>query len=407
MIFNAKKYLQILITFIIILFSSFSGCIINSNNQNDDLTDKKDVLVYATFDNKSINPYSFNAYSLNTLLVNIYNGLVEFDEFYQISPSLAASWNNLNDYTWRFFLRKDVKFHNGYNFTSRDVNYSISLYQSYQSFIKEVNIIDNYTIDIVTYDPFPGLLQRFAYNFLIFPSNLESTSEEDEPIGTGAYKFIEYVENNYTKLEVFEDYWRKKPEINTIIFRLIEDRQKRVDELLSGKIDIIEYNVDKDINNVLKNDNIIIQKYPPLATYIIGFDFRENNSYGFPDGKNPTSDIRVRKAIYQAIDIEPLINGPFMGFAKPASQFLTPYIFGYNPDIKRLSYNISNAILLLNEAGYENGFNIDLDCITVGFDYNLDNCQLIADQLLEIGINVSINNLSVEDFNKKVVEENK
>jgi peptide/nickel transport system substrate-binding protein len=113
--------------------------------------------------------------------------------------------------------------------------------------------------------------------------------------------------------------------------------------------------------------------------------------------------LRVRKAFYHAIDIEPLISGPFKGYAKPASQLLTPYIFGHNPDIKRLSYNISLAKKLLNESGYKNGFEIEMDCITIGYEYNKINCELIKKQLSKVGINIKINNLSIEEFNKKVI----
>ncbi|NTW44431.1 MAG: hypothetical protein HGB14_08365, partial [Anaerolineaceae bacterium] len=99
------------------------------------------------------------------------------------------------------------------------------------------------------------------------------------------------------------------------------------------------------------------------------------------DGMNPTADVRVRKAIYQAIDIDPLMNGPFKGFAQPESQFITPFIFGYNPEIIRLPYNLSSSRQLLEEAGYKQGLSIVLDCITEGFPYNAENCNLITQQL--------------------------
>jgi peptide/nickel transport system substrate-binding protein len=120
---------------------------------------------------------------------------------------------------------------------------------------------------------------------------------------------------------------------------------------------------------------------------------------------NPTADIRVRKAIYQAINITPLINGPFKSLATPTSQLVTPYIFGYNSAIERLPYNITTSQQLLAEAGYEDGFDIVMDCITEGFEYNAENCYLITQQLAKIGIHVTMNNLSMTEFNKKVLFE--
>ena len=398
---------NIFISLIIFSFIIFQGCL--SDTYNDINITKKDILTCAFFIPESIFPYDITVENQNTIKPNIYNSLVEFDEVFQIVPGLAESWNNPNNLTWRFNLRKDVKFHNGNNFTSEDVKFTLEkIFVSYSAFIKEVNIIDNYSIDIITYEPYPGLLQRIALSFVVFSKKYMENiidSENYWPIGTGAYKLVEYQENNYVKLERFDDYWRKKPEIKTVIFKIIIDADERVAELINGTIDIIDYNVDKKINDILKEENVKIVKYPPLSTYIIGFDLRVNNSYGFADNNNPTSDVRVRKAIYHAIDIEPLIEGPFMGFAQPASQFLTPYIFGYNSEIKRLEYNITEAKELLNESGYGDGFNITLDCITEGFDYNIENCQLISDQLSKIGINMSVNGMAMDEFNKKVVFE--
>jgi peptide/nickel transport system substrate-binding protein len=338
---------------------------------------------------------------------NIYNGLVEYNEIFQLTPSLAVSWKNVDDNTWRFQLRENVTFHDGQLFDSKDVKYSLNttIYQSFKSFLKEVRIIDNYTIDIITNDPYPGLLQRLANAFIVFPNEQILENENTIPIGTGPYKFVEYIENNYTKLERYNNYWGEKPEIEIVIFKLIEDQKNRINELISDNINIADYNIDENIEQLKNLSEINILKYPPLSTYIIGFDHRINDSYGFSNEKNPTADVRVRKAFYHAINIEPLINGPFNGYAKPASQLLTPYIFGYNPDIKRLEYNTSEAKKLLNESGYGNGFEIEMDCITIGYDYNKINCELIKEQLSKVGITVKLNELSIEDFNKKVVIE--
>ena len=396
-----KNLLIILILFIIIISV---GCITDSDIKDD--TENKKTIIYGSMDLDSIYPYSIKLNNRYVLLCNIYNGLVEFNEFFQINPSLATNWINLDDYTWRFFLRENVKFHNGQAFNSDDVKYSLNstLYPTYQSFIKDIKIIDDYTIDIITNEPYPGLLQRLAHTFIVFPSKQPNENIE-LPIGTGPYKFVEYIENNYTKIELFENYWGEKPKIDEVIFKFIEDQEKRIDELISGKINIADYNIDENIDILINESKINIEKCPPLSNYIIGFDVRENNSYGFPDGNNPTADVRVRRAFYHAIDIVPLINGPFRGYAKPASQLLTQYIFGYNPEIKRLPYNQTLAKELLNESGYINGFEMEMDCITIGYEYNKINCEQIKEQLSKVGIEIKINYLSAEEFNNKVIYE--
>jgi peptide/nickel transport system substrate-binding protein len=182
---------KILVILIIFLIMISSGCITESNKRDNN--EYKKIITYATYDINSIFPYSINIYNKNVLLSNIYNGLVEFDEIFQIIPSLAISWTNLDDYTWRFNLRENVKFHNGEVFNSEDVKYSLysSIYNTFKSFLKQVIIIDDYTIDVITYEPFPGLLQRLAYTFIVFPSNYFNENEQIKPIGTGAYRFVD------------------------------------------------------------------------------------------------------------------------------------------------------------------------------------------------------------------------
>ena len=405
---RGKKFYKIFSFCIIILLlvTLLLGCFEKSDKDKGTEKTVKDELTVAFFDNDFLYPFSSTGLNSLTISPNIFNGLVEFDKDYKIIPALSESWYNPDYYTWRFFLRKNVKFHNDYNFTAKDVKFSIDeIYQSYKSFIEEVIIIDNYTIDIKTIKPYPTLLLKLAQNFVVFSKDHLEETEDDWPIGTGAYKLVEYVENNYTKLERFDKYWKGKPEIKSVILKLIEDDEERITKLVSGEIDIAEYNVNESINDILNYENIKLLKFPPLSTYIIGFDLRQNGSYAFPDGKNPTADVRVRRAIYHGIDIEPLINGPFQGLAVPASQFITSYILGYNPEIQRLTYNVTKAKELLEQAGYGDGFDIELDCITEMFDYNLENCNLISEQLSKIGINVTVNGMSMEEFNNKVVLE--
>jgi len=394
-----KSKLSIAFLLFVILFCS--GCA--NINDNHDSTTKKDSLVWGVLAPETIYPLNITNDNYWCIIPNIYNGLVEFDLDFRIIPALAVSWNNPDNLTWRFNLRQGVKFHNGDTFTAADVKYTIENRTTiYDTTIKDIVIPNEYTIVFKTYTPTPNLLSTFASHCVIFCKN---TTPSQGLIGTGPYRLAEYELGNYTKLERFDDYWGERPEIKTVIFKSIEDDNTRLAALFSGDIDIAEYNVDDKYEELAANKNISVAMYPPLSTYVIGFDLRTNDSYAYPNGMNPTADVRVRRAIYQAINISPLINGPFKGLAKPESQIITPYIFGYNPEIQRLPYNISASRKLLTEAGYENGFNITLDCITKGYPYNAENCYLITQQLSQIGIHVTMNNLSIIEFNQKVVRE--
>jgi peptide/nickel transport system substrate-binding protein len=393
---------KIIITLFIVLVFVSSGCmnIFNDNTKNDA---KKDTLFWGMLSAASIYPLGVTNENYWTIIPNVFEGLVEFDKDFRIVPALAIFWNNPDSLTWRFYLREGVKFHNGDAFSAGDVKYTFeTFHHGFDTIVSDIVIIDNLTVEFKTFEPNPGFLSRLAHSGIIYCKN--ATNAQDL-VGTGPYRLTDYELDNYTTLERFDHYWGERPEIKTAMFQAIEDEGQRLDALLSGAIDIAEYNIDERIDEILQEKNITVVRFPPLSTYIIGFDMRKNGSYGYLDGMNPTADVRVRKAIYQAINITPLINGPFQGFAYPESQFITPYIFGYNPEIKRLPYNRSASRQFLAEAGYENGFNITMDCITEGFAYNAENCYLITQQLSQVGIHVIMNNLSMDEYNHKVVVE--
>ena len=401
--FNVRLMIYLL-SITVFIVGEFSGCI--EWNYSIDQDECRDILIVGVINSETIYPYRIISDNLLLVFSNMFDGLVEFDEIFRIVPGLAVSWTNPDDVTWRFNLRRNVQFHNGSKFTAKDVKYCFDMiYASSKPFIKEVVILNNYTVDFITNEPYPAFLQSLAQNFLVYSEDILKNADDIWPVGTGPYKLADYIEGNITTLERFEEYWGELPPIKTVQLKVIPDKQDRIDALLSGEIDIAEYNVDDNVKEIVEYNGINIITYPPLSTYILGFDLRENNSYGYQDGKNPTADIRVRKALYHAIDIEPLISGPFQDLASPVSQLLTPYIFGYNPEIKRLSYNQSRARDYLKEAGYEYGFNITLDCITEGYEYNLEHCNMIVEQLAEIGVNVTLNTLTMNEFNQKVVYE--
>jgi peptide/nickel transport system substrate-binding protein len=329
---------------------------------------------------------------------NIFNSLVEFGERYQIIPSLVESWNNPNNLTWRFYLRKDVKFHNGDNFSADDVKYSIELIKgdknntlyNYLTMVKEVIIVNDFTVDIVTLESYPLLLNKLVYIFMVSKQNHEEISNGN-PIGTGAYRFSEYLKDNYLVLERFEGYWGKKPEFQKVTFKFFNDYEDQLNNFLEGNADIINSIDPNDYDNLSKILGVKILPFTFNTVTYLGFNFVENN---------PFLDLRVRKAVYHAINIDEIIENALDGYAEPASQFVTQDIFGYNPEIKRLSYDLKKARQYMKDAGYEEGFEITLDCRESEIRENAS--RMIADQLSLINITVEVNILSSSDFYSKI-----
>ncbi len=392
--------------FSISIFLIISGCISVSEIKNqENIIDE--ITIGISIDVCGFHPW-MESYDVDTMSINsnIFNSLVEFDNDVSLIPSLANYWSNLDDLTWRFYLREGVKFHNGYNFTARDVKYTIDLIMNDSSndlitlliSIEKVKVIDDYTVDIITKYPNPILLNNLV-DIYIASEKYQKETKEKWPIGTGAYKLNKHVKNEYILFERFDDYWGEKPEIKSVIFKIISDSECKKNALIDGEINVCCINPNY-YDEVINITGLKLKTISTPTVFYLGYDFREYDSNGFGKDKNPISYVKVRKAIYYAINIYKIINEELNGFADPASQFVSPYIFGYNPKIKRLTYDIDQAKQLMKEAGYENGFNITLDCWDSNNTIKL--CKNIANQLAEININVSVNPLSIDQYYSKI-----
>lgn len=407
---NSIKLLGIVI---ILIFSNlfFSGCM--ENNFNDDFESDYEIDIGMSQDISGFYPWIIRDTISLSVNQNFFNPLVEIDnETRGIIPALAEGWNNPDDLTWRFFLRQGVKFHNGDNFTAEDVKFSIeflknfSFYYDRFSSITNISILDNFTIDIKTSNIDSLLLYDLITVNILSKEYILSLSDfnESQPIGTGAYKLKEYLPDDHISLERFDDYWKGKPQIKRVNFIVKNGSEELLNGVTIGDLDIAPISFD-DIEDIVNNDNLQLLSVETPGVVYLGFDCRENDSYGFPSLENPTSDFIVRKAMYHAINIDDFIYEKMnISSRVPISQFITSNTFGFNPDIKRLDYDVENAKLLMRDAGYADGFNITLDCpdsIRV-----IEMCNMIADQLSLINITVIINALPYNENLAKLYYKN-
>jgi peptide/nickel transport system substrate-binding protein len=409
---NIKKILILLL--FIILITGFSGCINTDMNNIENKINKYTIVIsfgidrfngfYPWLDNINDQTYNINS--------NIFNCLVEFNSKFGIIPALAENWNNPDEYTWRFYLRKDVKFHNDYNFTAEDVKYSIDLikqdknnsFYGFLTMIKEVRIINDFTVEIITFEPYPILLNKIANIYIISKKYQENTTTEI-PIGTGAYSFSDYEENSHLTLKRFYSYWKKKPKFQNVNFKFIENYDDRLNALINNQVDMVDFIFPSSIENLSQYEGIKSLTFLHQVVNYLSFDFRENDSCCFNDEENPFSNLKVRKAIYHAINIDEIIENIFYGHAESATQFVTPYISGFNQDIERLPYDLEKASQYMNESGFENGFEVILDTSTVSAN-RVNVCEIIANQLSKININVTVNVLSSSEFYDKILNRN-
>lgn len=410
-----ENFQRVFVIFVIILVvSSIAGCVNQSERDNDN-SPSRDSLIIGTGDIAyGFYPWA-KSYDTATMNVNmnIFNNLVEPDQIFRLKPKLATSWNNPDNLTWRFYLRENVKFHNGYDFTSEDVKYSVELIKNDEesglrdllTTVSEVVIIDDYTVDIITERPNPVLLNKLVDIPMLSKKYQEETTKE-WPIGTGPYELVEFVENDHVELVMFEDYWGGPLEVKKVIFKEIENDEDMKNAIITGEVDIADPVIPQYYEEIVGAEGVTVERCPHPTVVFLGFDFRENDSIAFKGETNPLSDVRVRKAIYYSINITEIIDGILNGsdFAEPSSQFVSPLIFGYDPDIERLPYDPEKAKELMIEAGYKDGFELELDCSNHSTNFRRI-CEKIQTQLSNI-IDVKLNFQPLEDFYMKIVQRN-
>jgi len=344
---------------------------------------------------QTMNPHGSDSDCNMSVMGNIFEGLLYRDVAGKLVPGLATSWERVDNLTWRFTLRKGVKFHNGNDFTWEDVKFSlerlkepypVSEMLAFGGTIKSVKIVNNdpWTIDVKTTISVPYFAQNLHQIFIMDKESTETRSIGEigqNPIGTGPYKFVEWVKGSYLKLTANENYWGEVPSIKNAEITPITDPSTRLAAITTGQVDILQDIPTELFETIANNSNIEVITRPARRAIYLGF----RNEPGFP-----VSDIRVRKAIYLAINEDEIIEKIMFGHAFPAAQIPDPPTVGYDSSLKRLSYNLEEAKSLLAEAGYPDGFKIKLSGPNDRYVRDAQICEAIAKQLAKVGIKVEL-----------------
>jgi len=287
---------------------------------------------------------------------------------YKPGPGLATSLRSLNPTTWELKLRQGVKFHNGEPFNAESVKFTIdrvldpatkSVTRGNFTWIKEVKVIDEFTVQILTAKPFPAAPEFLTLAYIVPPKYLKSVGDEEfskKPVGTGPYKFVEWRKAEHLIVEANPDYWKDSPKgmpkIKTIVFRTIPETTTQIAELLSGGVDIIR-NVPPDQLAVVKdsaNARISATKILRVNSLILDSSGRASNT--------PLTNQKVREAIAHAINVDEMLKTILGGYAERTATGVNPLHFGFDGSVKPTPYDPERAKKLLAEAGYPNGFEI-------------------------------------------------
>lgn len=347
----------------------------------------------------SMDPQAYNDSVTWSFQSNVYDPLVSFDGEMKITSVLAERWENPNDLTWRFYLRKNVRFHNGKPFTADDVVYTIRRgllpastgTRPYLISVTSANKIDDWTVDIVTDRPNPVLLNKLTF-LLIIPSGQSMETSIDKPVGTGPYRFLNKIGTHKVSVQANDNYYRGKPPIERVDFVTFDDPDNDgVEALLQGKIHILRDFAEPLIPKVQQSTIAELQTHDALGVTFLGF-----NVTGTP-ATNPLANLDLRRALYCAIDNNALVKNTLGGRGTVANQLVSPNVFGFDPDYKPMRPGIETARELLKKAGHPDGFSTEI--------YGNDDIRIkkLAEQLQMSGIHADPRLIAWKDLYDRMI----
>ena len=361
----------------------------------------------------SMDPHSLNESLQLSVTGNVYEPLVGRGKDLGLAPALATSWKQTAPTVWRFELRKGVQFHDGTPFSADDVVFSFaraagdgSDMRSYTNDIKEVRKVGDHAVEIETKAPFPILPDVISLVYIMSKKWCEANKAE-RPVdrrkgientasfkanGTGPFRVRERQPNVRTVFTRHGGYWDKiEGNAAEVVFTPIGNDATRVAALLSGEVDVMEPVPVQDIARVNASGSVRAVTGPELRTIFLGMDQkRDELLYSNVKGKNPFKDKRVRQAFYQAIDIEGIKKTVMRGASNPSALMVGPGINGFQPDAKRLPYDVEAAKKLMAEAGYPNGFEVSMNCPNDRYVNDDRICQTVAANLSRINVKINL-----------------
>ncbi|PKQ12250.1 MAG: peptide ABC transporter substrate-binding protein [Alphaproteobacteria bacterium HGW-Alphaproteobacteria-1] len=368
-------------------------------------------------DSLTLDPHAQNEGPTHTLAHQIYEPLIIRDMTGAFEAALATDWAPKADdpNVWVFTLRQGVKYHDGADFTAEDVVFSINRAKSDNSRMKEllssvveVRAVDDHTVEFVTDGPNPILPSNLTNLFImdkgwteangaVEVQNMdagESTFAATNTNGTGAYKLVSREPDVKTVLTRNEDYWGKGQfplDVSEIVYTPIQNAATRVAAILSGEVDFIQDVPVQDLQRVAATDGLVVKTAPQNRTIFFGLNLGPDDiANDNVEGKNPLADVRVRRAMNLAINRDAIRQVVMRGQSQPAGIISPPFVNGWTEEMDRIETDVAQAKALMAEAGYGDGFSIQLDCPNDRYINDEAICQAAVGMFGQIGITVNL-----------------
>lgn len=399
----------------------------------------KSITLSLPSDAVSVDPHGSNDSPSERVREHIFEGLVKQDEDFEIVPSLATEWEQVDDLTWRFTLQEGVTFHDGSEFNADAVKANIERLldpgraasrSHVLEAIEEVSVIEDYIVEIKTEYPFQPLLNHLShgagdmispeqidedYQFALEEAEVDVTLEEyyelrneggeehteiaeeisefagsiveQNPIGTGYLEFDSRTPGDSTSLIGNEEYWAGDVDIDELTLKVVPETGSRIAEIETGKADVVGDVPPSDRERLESNEEVELAETETVALEYIGMNTESEI----------LQDKKVRQAISHAFNKEEVIEGVYDGAGIEAVSPLAPDLFGFNDSLEPLEYDLDEAERLLEEAGYPDGFSLTM-YVNDDNPQRVDTAIWLQESLREIGVDLEIVQLEWGSF---------
>lgn len=340
----------------------------------------------------SMDPLKDSTLAMQAIYRTVYECLTATDGHGKVTPQLAESWSSVSDTTTQFKLRKNVKFSDGEPFDANTVAFTVKRMQDSKeastklailSDVVRVDIVDPYTVNIITKGYSPFLLVNLSQLYMVPPKYTADKGDAAAlaPVGTGPYKVTEFTRDERVIVEARPDYWGPQPKVQKIVWRVIPEASTRIAALQSGDVDMIS-NVPADSIQTLKNGGLTVAAGGAGLSMVLHLNTL---------AKGPLQDARVRRALNYAVDKESIVKNVLLGYGKVLDGQL-PAVddFGHNPALKAFPYDPAKAKQLLAEAGYPNGIDLQFAASSGRYLKDKETAEAIVSEMAAANIRVKL-----------------
>ncbi|MEP7303778.1 MAG: ABC transporter substrate-binding protein [Caldimonas sp.] len=385
------------------------------------------VKIATAFDPQTMDPHALALLYHSRITFQTHDSLLNRDEQFRIEPSLALSWSAVDARTWRFKMRPGVVFHDGSPFSVDDAVFSIQRAMtppSQRAFqlkgVTAAKKIDEQTLEIALEAPDAVLPEKFlnlpmmsrawaqqhkveiAQDF----NGKQETFAVRNANGTGPYMLDRFEPDIRTVLRKNPRWWgwgeKRSGNVDEVVWLSIRSDATRLAALISGEVDMVLDPPIPDVARLKGEGALSVLQGPDLGEQYLVFDLARDELEGSDvKGRNPFKDLRVRRAVYHAINVDLIAQKVMRGLALPTGAYLSTRVDGSLAELdKRLPYDPAKARALLAEAGYPNGFSVPLDCVNVAWREAV--CQAMTAMLTQVGIRATLRSSPTNQFFPKL-----